>query len=352
MDCLLLFFLPNTNINCAWMKISNKQSRASIQRSSCSPHTCGSQSRCAGDSDTLPAAEPPPASSLPKWQCMVWRTAVHLDTRSPANEATWSSNYWKCMGSALNSCTPWHPFTCKRGNMELKLLIRQGECASCTPWHLFTCKWGNVKHPFTCKRDNVELKLLIRQGECAQQGVVWSMAAHLDTCSPADGSMWRSNYWKDKGSTLGSAWCEALLYTLASIHLQMGQCGAQITDKTSGVCSAVVYLDTCSPANEATWSSTERTRGVYFDPCHLQLNLLSMTEGEDFIIIIIIPIRDGGIFTSNSTTGLCDALYKMFRLLLSFYFWVHVVVLLSATHLLSESEMTVHSPVHSKFQFR
>lgn len=76
-----------------------------------------------------------------------------------------------------------------------------------------------------------------------------------------------------------------------------------------------------------------------------------MTEGEDFIIIIIIPIRDGGIFTSNSTTGLCDTLYKMFRLLLS-YFWVHVVVLLSATHSLSESEMIVHSPVHSKFQFR
>ena len=279
-----------------------------------------------------------------------------------------------------NCCTPRHPFTCKRGNVELKLLKMHGECTqqlytltpvhlqtgqhgtqitdkargvcSCTPWHLFTCKWGNVKHPFTCKRGNVELKLLIRQGECAQQGVVWSMAAHLDTRSPADGSMWRSNYWKDKGSTLGSAWCEALLYTLASIHLQMGQCGAQITDKTRGVCSAVVYLDTCSPANEATWSSTERTRGVYFDPCHLQLNLLSMTEGEDFIIIIIIPIRDGGIFTSNSTTGLCDALYKMFRLLLSFYFWVHVVVLLSATHLLSESEMTVHSPVHSKFQFR
>ena len=108
---ILFCFFSNTNKDCAWMKISNKQSRASIQRSSCSPHTCGSQSRCAGDSDTLPAAEPPPASSLPKWQCMVWRTAVHLDTRSPANGATWSSNYWKCMGSALNSCTPWHSFT-------------------------------------------------------------------------------------------------------------------------------------------------------------------------------------------------------------------------------------------------
>jgi len=90
---------------------------------------------------------------------------------------------------------------------------------------------------------------------------------------------------------------------------------------------------------------------VHFNPCHLQMNLLSMTEGEDFIIIIIIPIRDGGIFSRNSTTGLCDALYKMFRLLLS-YFWVHVVVLLSATHSLSESEMVVHSLVHSKFQFR
>ena len=127
----VVVFLPNTNIDCAWMKISNKQSRASIQRSSCSPHTCGSQSRCAGDSDTLTAAEPPPASSLPKWQCMVWRTAVHLDTRSPANEATSSSNYWICMGSALNSCTPWHMFTCKWGNVELKLLLRQGKCAWC-----------------------------------------------------------------------------------------------------------------------------------------------------------------------------------------------------------------------------
>ena len=176
----VVVFLPNTNIDSAWMKISNKQSRASIQRSSCSPHTCGSQSRCAGDSDTLTAAEPPPASSLPKWQCMVWRTAVHLDTRSPANEATSSSNYWICMGSALNSCTPWHLFTCKWDSMKLKLLIRQGECAqqlyTLTHVHLqmgqrgaqITVKtgevcmvWSTTVHPDTCKWGNVELRLLI-----------------------------------------------------------------------------------------------------------------------------------------------------------------------------------------------
>ena len=42
--------------------------------------------------------------------------------------------------SVKHGCTPGHPFTCRRGNVEFKLLTRQGECArqlyTLTPVHL------------------------------------------------------------------------------------------------------------------------------------------------------------------------------------------------------------------------